>query len=151
MQLDWEKLFKRYVADDIKTPYFTAVERLTRTQARHELFLYALFMGVLFGVVGVASISAELPHEGAVGVPIYAVSVMGAAIVLGVTKQAWAAAYCASAPIAALLYFSIFGFHRNLGPWDKALLIVLVLLWLLYSWRVLSIVRVYPDMPEESR
>ena len=33
MQLDWVALFKRYVADDIKTPYFVAVGRLTRLQA----------------------------------------------------------------------------------------------------------------------
>ena len=44
MQLDWEKLFKRYVADDVKTPYFVAVDRLTQKQARSELFVYTLLM-----------------------------------------------------------------------------------------------------------
>jgi hypothetical protein len=147
MQLDWEKLFKRYVLDDVKTPYFVAVGRLTQTQARHELFIYTLFMGVLFGVIGVASISTELPHAGALGVPVYAFSVAGAAAVFGMTRHAWAAAYCACAPVGALLYLVLFGFHPNLGPWDKVLVVVLVMVWLRYSWRVLAIVRAYPDMP----
>jgi hypothetical protein len=147
MQLDWEKLFKRYVFDDVRTPYFVAAERLTQTQARYELFVYALLMGVLFGVIGVASISTELPHGGALGVPLYAFSAVGAAVAFGLTKQAWAAAYCAGAPVAALLYFVLFGFHPNLGPWDKTFLVVLVLIWLRYSWRVLAIVRAYPNMP----
>lgn len=147
MQLDWEKLFKRYVFDDTKTPYFVAVGRLTQTQARHELFVYTLFMSVLFGVLAVASISTELPHGRALGVPVYALSVAWTAVLLGLTRHAWAAAYCACAPVAALLYFALFGFHPNLGPWDKALLVGIVLLWLRYSWRVLMIVRAYPEMP----
>jgi hypothetical protein len=147
MQLDWEKLFKRYVFDDTKTPYFVAVGRLTQTQARHELFVYTLFMGVLFAVVAVASLSTELPHRGALGVPIYALSVVWVAVVFGLTRHAWAAAYCASAPVAALMYFALFGFHPNLGTWDKVLLTAIVLAWLRYSWRVLAIVRAYATMP----
>jgi hypothetical protein len=149
MQLDWEKLFKRYVLDDAKTPYFVSVGRLTQVQARNELFLYSLFNGVLFLVVGLASISDELPHKGAIAVPVYAFSVVGAAIAFGITRHAWAAAYCAGAPVAALLYFVLFGFHPNLGPWDKVLLVGIILLWMRYSWRVLAIVRAYPDMPAE--
>jgi hypothetical protein len=148
MQLDWEKLFKRYVIDDAKTPYFVPVGRLTQSQARYELFTYTLFVGVLFGVIGVASISTELPHGGAVLVPAYALSVLWAALVFGMTRLPWSAAYCASAPVAALAYFVLFGFHPNLGPWDKVLLVVIVLLWLRYGWRVLAIVKAYPEMPE---
>ena len=114
MSFDWDKLFKRYVADDVKTPYFVAAERLTRTQARYELFVYTLFVGVVFAAVGVAAISTDLPHRGALAVPIYAWSVV------------WAAAYCAGAPIGALMYFLVFGFHPNLGAGDQTLLIVIL-------------------------
>ena len=149
MPFDWDKLFKRYVADDVKTPYFVAAERLTGAQARHELFAYTLLIGVLFGVVGVASISTELPHQGALVVPVYAWSVVGAAIVLGMTKHAWAAVYCAGAPIAALLYFLLFGFHPNLGSGDQTLLIVILVIWLRYGLRVIAIAKAYPDMSSE--
>jgi hypothetical protein len=51
MQLDWESLVKRYVYNAAKTPYFTAAARLTRAQARSELFVYMLFLVVLMGVI----------------------------------------------------------------------------------------------------
>lgn len=151
MSLDWEKMFRRYVADEQKTPYFVAVPRLTQVQARYELFVYSLFVGVLCLVVGVASMSADLPHGGAIGVPVYALSVAMAALVFATTRHPWAALLCASAPVAALVYFLIFGFHPNLGTGDKVLLVGLVALWLRYSWRVLDIVRAYPAMPSGAR
>ena len=147
MQLDWDKLFKRYVADDVKTPYFVRVEQLTQKQARSELFVYTLFMSVLFGAIGLASVSTDLPHRGAIGVPVYALAVVCAAIVLGMSRHPWAAAFCATAPVGALMYFALFGFHPNLGNGDKTLLIVIVLLWLRYSFRILSIVKAQAGMP----
>ena len=147
MQMDWDKLFRRYVADDVKTPYFVRVEHLTQKQANSELFVYTLFMCVLFGAVGLASISTDLPHKGALGVPVYALAVVCAAIMLGMSRHPWAAAFCATAPVAAMMYFLLFGFHPNLGNGDKTLLIVIVLLWLRYSFRILSIVRTQPGMP----
>lgn len=148
MQLDWVGLFKRYVGDDIKTPYFVAVGRLTRLQARNELFVYTLFLAVLFGVIGVASLSPTLPHGNALGVPLYAFLVTGAAIAFGFSKHPAAAAICASAPVAALLYFVVFGFHPNAATGDKILQVIIALLWLRYSWRILQIARAYPTMPE---
>lgn len=147
MQLDWEKMFKRYVFDDVRTPYFTPAVRLTQTQARYELFVYTIFLGMLFAVLSVASLSPDLPHRGAAGVSAYALSVVLAAVAFGVARHPWAAAYCASAPLAALFYFLIYGFHPNLGTGDKVLLTVVVLVWLRYSWRVLAIVRSFPSMP----
>ena len=147
MQLDWEKLFKRYVFDDERTPYFTPAVQLTQRQARYELFIYTIFLSMFFAVVSVASLSPDLPHKGANGVTAYTLSVLGAAVAFGVTRHPWAAAYCASAPLAAMLYFVLYGFHPNLNPADKVVLIVAVLLWLRYSWRVLTIVRAYPNMP----
>ena len=148
MQLDWVGLFKRYVGDDIKTPYFVAVGRLTRVQARYELFVYTLFLGVLFGVIGVASLSPTLPHGNTLGVSLYAFLVTGAAVVFGISKHPAAAAVCASAPVGALIYFVLFGFHPNAATGDKILQVIIALLWLRYSWRILQIARAYPTMPE---
>jgi hypothetical protein len=148
MQLDWESLVKRYVYNDAKTPYFTAVSRLNRAQARSELFVYTLFLVVLLGVIGVASLSPALPHRGAIGVPVYALAVVIAAVVFGLTKHVAAAAFCATAPVAALLYLALYGFQPGLGTGDRILLVVIMLLWLLYSWRTLRIARAYPTLPE---
>lgn len=148
MQLDWESLVRRYVYNPAKTPYFTAVSRLNRGQAKSELFVYTLLLAVLTGAIGVAALSPALPHGGAIGVPIYAFAVAIAAITLGLTKHVAAAAFCATAPVAALLYFVLFGFHPGLGTGDRLLLVVVVLLWLRYSWRVLQITKSYPDLPD---
>lgn len=148
MQLDWESLVKRYVYNDAKTPYFTAVNRLKRAQARSELFVYTLFLVVLLGAIGVASLSPALPHGGVVGVSVYAFAVVIAAVVLGLTRHVAAAAFCATAPVGALLYFALYGFQPGLGTGDRVVLVVVVLLWLLYSWRILRIVRAYPTLPD---
>lgn len=149
MQLDWGNLFKRYVGDDIKTPYLVSVSRLTRIQAKNELFVYALFLTVLFTVVGVASLSPNLPHGDTLGVSLYSLLVAGAAVTFGYSKHPAAAAVCASAPVAALIYFTLFGFHPNAGTGDKILQVIIALLWLRYSWRILQIARLYPTMRDQ--
>ena len=148
--MDWDKLLKRYVWDDAKTPYFVAVDRLTRSQARHELFVCTLFMTILFGVLAVAALSARHPHGHSEIVPLYAFSVVCAAIILGITQHYYAALYCASAPIAGLAYFAVYGFHANLGTIDKVVLVAVMLVWLRYCVRIVAITRAYPGMADPS-
>ena len=133
MDLDWEKLVKRYVWHDERTPYFTRVARLTRRQVHYELFAYALFMGVLFGVISIATLPTWIS--------LYAFSVCCAAILLGTTRHPAAALWCALAPLAALGYFALYGFHPGLEIADKVLLIAVVLAGLLYSPRVVAVAR----------
>ena len=141
MDLDWEKLVRRYVWHDERTPYFTRVARLSPTQARYELFAYALFMGVLFGVLALAALSPRAPHGDAALVPIYAFSVLCAAVVLGATHHLAAALWCALAPLGALAYFATFGFHPALEVADRIVLVAFVLAWLAYGARVVAIAR----------
>jgi hypothetical protein len=148
LPLDWENLFKRYIIDDEKTPYFTAVSRLTRRQARYELFAYCLLTGVIYAIAGLASLSTTLPHGGAIGVSLYAFSLVFAVLLLGFARNRQAAAYCATAPIGAMLYFLWFGFHPDAATGDKVLIAVILLLWLRYNLRVLGIARAYGRMPE---
>lgn len=150
MQFEWEKQFKRYILDDEKTPYFTPVARLSRRQARYELFAYCLLTGMLYAMAGLASISGGLPDGGALGVSLYAFSLTAAAVLLVVTRHPHAAAYCATGPVAALLYFMRYGFHANTGDGDKVLIAILLLLWMRYNFRILAIARTYRDMPEGS-
>jgi hypothetical protein len=146
MDFDWEKLVKRYVWHDERTPYFTRVAHLTRVQAGYELFGYAFFMGVLFGVLAVVSLSDKLPHGDAAIVPLYAFTVLCAAVILGITRHPYAALYCVSAPVAALAYFAVYGFHPGLSTLDHVVLIIVVLAWLGYSLRVVAVARVHADL-----
>jgi len=140
MDLDWEKLVRRYVWHDERTPYFTRVAHLTRRQANYELFSYALFIGVLFGVIALAASSSAAS--------LYAFSVCCAAILLGTTRHAGAALWCALSPVAVLGHFAFAGFHPELGLADKALLVAVALAGLAYSPRVVAVARAWPQLPE---
>ncbi len=140
MDLDWEKLVRRYVWHDERTPYFTRVANLTRRQAHYELFAYALFMGVLSGVIAVAAPSNW--------VSLYAFSVCCAALLLGMTRHPWAAIWCAAAPLAALAGFALEGFHPGVEAGDKVVLVVVALAGLAYSPRVVAVARARAQLPE---
>src|SRR5262245_35508944 len=139
MDLDWEKLVKRYVWHDERTPYFTRVARLTRRQAHYELLAYALFMGVLSAVIAIAAPSNW--------VSLYAFSVCCAALLLGMTRHPWAAIWCACAPLAALAYFAVYGFDPGLETPEKTVVIAAALAGLAYSRRVVAVARAWPQLP----
>jgi hypothetical protein len=139
MDLDWEKLVRRYVWHDERTPYFTRVAHLTRRQAHYELFAYALFMGVLTAVLAVASPSNA--------VSLYAFSVCCAALLLGVTGHPWAAIWCSGAPLAALVYWGHGGFDPGMESGERVALVVVALAGLAYSPRIVAVARV-PRVPE---
>lgn len=141
MDLDWEKLLRRYVWHGEKTPYGTRVPALSARQARHELFACAVFTGALFGVLALATLAPGLPHGDARIVPLYAFSVCCAAAVLGTTCHPWAALWCALAPVGLLAYFALWGFHPALETADKVLLLAVVIAWLAYGRRLVAVAR----------
>ncbi len=146
----WEKFVKKYVWDDTKTPYFVRVSKLTKVQAGYELFSYSLFLGILFGVISVVSLSDQAPQGRSDVVSIYSFCLVCGAIVLGMTKSSAAAYFCASAPLAALLYFFLEGFPPGLGGIDKLVLIAVALGLFCYSLRVVAMAKAYPNMPDAS-
>jgi hypothetical protein len=148
--MDLDKYFKKYIWDDERTPYFVAVARLTRSQAGYEIYLYALFVGVLCAIISVAALSTKLPHGNSVIVSLYAFSVVCAAVLLGATRHPWAAFWCATPPVAGLAYFAVYGFHPNLGVQDKVLLVVAMIAWLVYCRRLLAVARTYDRLAQSS-
>jgi hypothetical protein len=149
--LDLEKYIKKYVWDDERTPYLVRVAKMTRSQADYELHAYAVFVGVLFAIVTGGALLSQDPLIRSQAVAAYSFSVVCAALILGFTKAVPAAWYCAAAPIAALLYFFLHGFHPSLSAIDHVALIVFGVIWLRYSLRVAAIARAYPGLPEASR
>ena len=145
--LDWDKLFRRYVWDDDKTPYFTAVPRLTRRQADYEIRFFAIFLGILFSVVALAASTDAGPAGRSAGIALYALSVVCASVVLAFTKHYWSALYCGAAPIASLAYFLLYQPNEKLGAIDYVVISAILALWARYSLRVAAIGRRYPSMP----
>ena len=146
--MSWDKFVKRYVWDDLKTPYFVRVATLNKVQAGYEIFSYSLFLAVLFAVISVTSLSDQAPQGRSEAVSIYGFCVVCGAIVLATTKNSAAALVCASAPLAALLYFFLEGFPPGLGAVDKGVLVAVALALLFYSMRVVAIAKAYPNMPD---
>ncbi len=149
--MSWDKYLKKYVWDDAKTPYFVRVAKMNKVQANNEIFVYALFLAVLFGVVSVASLSGDAPQGRSDAVSIYALSVVCGAIYLAMTKSFYAACYCASAPLAALLYFFLEGFRPGRGMIDELVLLAVTLAILRYSLRVITIAKTYDRMPDAAK
>ena len=141
-------MFKRYIWDDDRTPYFVPASRMTRKQADHEIFAYTIFLGILLSIVCLAA----LPHAGTSEViVIYAFSAIVGTVVLSVTKHPYAAWYCGTVPAAFLLYLLVYGFPASLAPIDHFVLVAFAMVWLRYAYRVIGIARAYPAMPEHGK
>ena len=146
--MSFDKYIKRYVWDDVKTPYFVGVGKMNKVQAGHEIFAFSVFFAFLFGVVSIASL-ANAAHQGqSFAISIYALSVVFGAIYLVMTKSPYAALLCASAPLAALLYFFLEGFHPRLGTIDEYVLLAATLAIFRYTLRVIAIAKGYEQMPD---
>ncbi|MBF2761451.1 MAG: hypothetical protein ISN28_14535 [Ectothiorhodospiraceae bacterium AqS1] len=150
--LDWEGLFRRYVWNDEKTPFFTAVPDLTRRQADYEIHLYCVFLGLLFSVITVIfaiGIDPESSLRGrSLGSAFYGFSVVCAAILLAFFKPPSIALYCTFAPVIVFAWVFFKGLGPNLARIDHIVIFSILSLLLLHSFRVVAIVRRYPQMPE---
>ena len=143
----WFDSVQRYVWNEDKTPYRTPVSRLNRAQADSEIFAFALFLGVLFGAVALVALTDRAPHGRSPGVSVYALTVALGAIALGMTKHVVAAGYCGLSPLMALAYFFVWGFPERMQTIDQVVMIAIAVLFMRYSWRVVSITQAYGDLP----
>ena len=149
-RMSWDKYLKRYVWDDVKTPYLVRASKLTKEQASNEVFAFSLFFAVLFAVISMASLSDDAPMGRSTGVSVYAFTVACCAVVPGATRHYYAALYCSSAPVVVLCYFFVYGFPPNLHLVDEGLLLAVTLILLRYTMRVVTIARTYEDMPDSA-
>jgi hypothetical protein len=146
MALDWEKMFKRYVLDEARTPHFVSVSKLSRTQANYEVLFYTLLVVPVCLVLGVASLSGKLPHGNTPMISFYALAAAWATVVFAWNKNPIAGTFSATLPIAFLLYLVIFGFPEKMTHGDSLLVIAIVVGWAVYNWRIVMIAAAYPDM-----
>lgn len=146
--MDWERLIKRYVWDDQKTPYFVPVGRLTRSQADHEFLAFNSFMTLIFGVMAVLSLNETLPFGRSQVVSAFCASIAIGAIVLALTKHVFAACYMMAAPLGVLGYLLFQGFPPGTPTIDKIFMVVIALVLLRYILRVVSIAKAYPTLRE---
>jgi hypothetical protein len=137
---NWERWIKRYVWDDERTPYLVPPERMIQRQANYEIFSYCVFLSCLFLVASLATASSP-------PAAFYALSILAAAIILGFTKHAYAATYCATVPIAVALHLVLGGISDNFAALDYVVLIFIIAFWAAYAFRITNIAKAYEHMP----
>lgn len=145
---EWHAFMKRYVWDDDKTPYLVDAGKLNRGQARSELFVYALFFGILFFSTSIWVGSPRAPQGPSAAMSLYFFSVTCAALVLGFTRARAAAWWCAAAPLGLTGYLFASGYLSTLGPVGQFAVVVVLLALLRYGWRVIAIARHYPELED---
>jgi uncharacterized membrane protein len=141
--LDWPTLVRRYVWDEERTPYFVRSDRLTRAQARSELFAYAFFLAILASVVTVLATVGQGRADALASplVALYAVTIVLAAVGLGVAGHPTAAYYCGTAPVALGLGALAGVLRPGMAGGEMILLAGLSALWLGYAARVVRVAR----------
>ena len=147
---NWEKWTKKYVWDTDKTPFFIAIDNLTKLQAKRELFLYIIFVGTPFGVLAFISLIAisRTQNFGYLVYLIYSITILSALYLLITTKNQYSAFYVATAPIALILHLYINGFPSKLHEIEECVLLVFLLLWLKYGMRIIRMTKHFPEMEE---
>jgi hypothetical protein len=145
----WEKYVRKYVWDDDKTPYFIAASDLKRDQADKEIFLYCFFLATPAALIVAAFVSAL--HAGGefeyLALGLYGASMLACAADLQFRKSLIAALYAIGAPIVLLLFFAVNGFPPKLHFVEQIGMIVVILLWLRYTFRVVAIAKIYASLP----
>lgn len=149
--MNWYAFIKKYVWDDEKTPYLVPAERLSRTQARNELFTFSVLLAVFCMVIAIAALLGRAFQGQSTGVAVFSFTVFCAASVLATTRHHIAALYCSAAPPVAIVYFFLYGFPPNLHMIDELLMLAAFVVMLRYTFRVVAIAKAYPYMPADDR
>lgn len=141
--MGWPDLVRKYVWDEEKTPYLVRSGRLRPGQARSELFVYAFLLAILAAVVAVVAATGDdrLGPLASPEVALYALTILAAAIVLGVSGHPAAAAYCATAPVAVGLGALAGVLRPDMAGAETVVLAAFGVLWLGYATRIVRIAR----------
>lgn len=143
--MDWEKLFLKYLWND-QTPYLVPVEELNQRQGNSEILIYSLFLAVFFGAAAIISLGGGLDAR-APGIAYYGFTVVCAAALFVILKSYTAALYLSATPVVALAYLYIYGLGSERAAFDTVLVTVILILLLRYSWRIVALARLYPELP----
>jgi len=140
---DWPSYLRRYVWDDEKTPYFVAVNKLSRAQADNELKLWSGFVAVLGIVLAIALLTGKLPGGPAPIAGAWAIVVVCAAIAMGMTKLPATAGICATGPALLAIKTVGLGVRHGQSQTETIVMCTVFLLLFAYSLRTIYICQRY--------
>ena len=141
--MSWDKYFIRYIWNEQTTPYLVPVEKLNQRQGNSEILIYSLFIGVFFGAAAVISLGKGAGS----GIAFYGFTVVCAAVLFIILKSYTAALYLSAPPAVALFYIYLYGLGSERAFFDTVVVTVILLLLLRYSWRIVTLARIYDELP----
>ena len=138
----WFSKVPGYIFDKHKTPYLTEAKDLTLAQSQYELAAYGVFVGSLYGIVGLAASLTYFKNND----PIYLGWLMASVAVIYsifavVRKYELIGSYIISVAPSVIVAYSLFeAFKNNSSFLTLTIFLCLFLLSLKYGWRVSRIV-----------
>jgi hypothetical protein len=138
----WFSKVPGYIFDKQKTPYLTEAKDLTLAQSQYELAAYGVFVGSLYGIVGLAASLTYFKNND----PIYLGWLMASLAVIYsifavVRKYELIGSYIISVAPSVIVAYSLFeAFKNNSSFLTLTIFLCLFLLSLKYGWRVSRIV-----------
>ena len=138
----WFSKVPGYIFDKQKTPYLTEAKDLTLAQSQYELVAYGVFVGTLYGIIGLAATLAFFENNHLLYLLWITASVAVIYSIFSVIrKYELIASYIISiAPPIVVAFCSYQAFLKKSSFLTLTIFLCLFLLTSKYSWRVIKIV-----------
>ena len=138
----WFSKVPGYIFDKQKTPYLTEAKDLTLAQSQYELVAYGVFVGTLYGIIGLAATLAFFENNHLLYLLWITASVAVIYSIFSVIrKYELIASYIISiAPPIVVAFCSYQAFLKKSSFVTLTIFLCLFLLTSKYSWRVIKIV-----------
>lgn len=146
--MDFDKLLRKYVWDDEKTPYFTPARQLTRRQAHYELIAYGFFLGILFSAVSFIFLTGAAGQAKSFPAALFAFLIVCGAAILAFTRTVMTGNFLVLAPVGGISYLLVNGVRPSWGTIDVVFISLMLLAWLAYAWRVIAVCRRFSEVDD---
>ena len=125
---------------------------MSKLQASNELKLFAIFEGVVTGMI-VFGIYSHFHATGETNLfpgLIYCLFLLFALFILVKHKYLISAIFCVTPPLVVFGIIIFFGFHPNNGLFEKVILTGFLVFIFLYSIRIFEICRCFHNLEDET-
>ena len=148
----WFSFAKKYLWHEEKTPFHLSPSQMSKLQASNELKLFAIFEGIIAGMIvfGIYSHFQQTGETGLFPALIYCLFLLFALFILVKHKYLISAIFCVTPPLVVFGIIIFFGFHPNNGLFEKVILTGFLVFIFLYSIRIFEICRCFHNLEDET-
>ena len=138
----WFSKVPGYIFDKQKTPYLTSAKDLSLAQSQYELTAYGVFVGTMYGIIGLAALLSIFEGNNSIYYIWLCVSVSVICSIFNVIRkyELFSSYVIALAPsiIVGLCFYEALA--KNASLLSLTIFVCLFLLSLKYGWRISRIV-----------